>query len=62
MGRYDVSAMVDFILEKNGGQKIAYVGHSQGTAQLFAGLTGFGEESKRLSDKVSLISYFIIAQ
>jgi pimeloyl-ACP methyl ester carboxylesterase len=44
MGKYDLPAMIKFIQEKtkstkNEIKKITYVGHSQGTSQLFAGLT-----------------------
>jgi len=44
MGKYDLPAMIKFIQENtkstnNEIKKITYVGHSQGTAQLFAGLT-----------------------
>ena len=31
MGLYDIPAFTDFILEKTGQKKIAYVGHSMGT-------------------------------
>ena len=38
MGTIDVPTFVDFILEKTGLQDISYVGHSQGTTQMFMGL------------------------
>ena len=31
MGIYDNPAVLDFIQEKTNGQKVAYIGHSQGT-------------------------------
>mmetsp|Transcript_20866 Transcript_20866/g.25607 ORF Transcript_20866/g.25607 Transcript_20866/m.25607 type:complete len:98 (+) Transcript_20866:330-623(+) len=31
MGKYDLPAMIDLIQNETGGQKVAYVGHSQGT-------------------------------
>lgn len=37
MGKYDVPANVDFILEQTGFEKLIYMGHSQGTTQWFAG-------------------------
>jgi predicted esterase len=44
MGKYDLPAMINFIQQnskstKNKVKKITYIGHSQGTSQLFAGLT-----------------------
>ncbi len=39
MGTLDLPAIIDFILKETGSEKISYVGHSQGTAQLFAALT-----------------------
>jgi pimeloyl-ACP methyl ester carboxylesterase len=35
MGKYDVPANVDYILEHTGYEDLIYVGHSQGTAQWF---------------------------
>ena len=37
MGRKDVPAFVDFILDKTGLESISYVGHSEGTTQFFLG-------------------------
>jgi len=37
-GIYDISATVDFISNKTGFSKVPYVGHSQGTVQMFAAL------------------------
>jgi pimeloyl-ACP methyl ester carboxylesterase len=39
MGKYDLPAMIDYILGKTGRDKISYVAHSQGSAQLFSALT-----------------------
>jgi pimeloyl-ACP methyl ester carboxylesterase len=39
MGQYDLPAMINFIIKKTGREKISYIGHSQGTAQLFSALT-----------------------
>ncbi len=39
MGTLDVPAMIDFILQETGRKQISYIGHSQGTAQLFAAMT-----------------------
>ena len=37
-GVHDTPAVVAMIQERNGGKKVAYVGHSQGTTQAFAGM------------------------
>ncbi len=39
MGNIDLPTIIDFIIYKTGESKISYIGHSQGTAQLFAALT-----------------------
>ena len=38
MGRYDIKATIELILKVTGQQKVVYVGHSQGTTQMFAAL------------------------
>jgi lysosomal acid lipase/cholesteryl ester hydrolase len=37
MGLYDLPALILFIKEKTGQESISYVGHSEGTTQLFMG-------------------------
>jgi lysosomal acid lipase/cholesteryl ester hydrolase len=50
MGLFDLPAIIDFILETTGREKISYIGHSQGTAQLFSALTLKGDYfNKRLN-------------
>ena len=39
MGLYDVPAFIDFILSTTGFSKLSYVGHSEGTTQLFIGMS-----------------------
>lgn len=39
MGVYDLPAMIDLIKHKSEVTKITYIGHSQGTTQLFAGFS-----------------------
>ena len=39
MGKYDLPAMIEFILQSTGRTNLTYVGHSQGTTQMFAALT-----------------------
>jgi len=50
MAAYDLPALFDYVLNETGHEKVAYVGHSQGTIQAFA---GFGA-SESLSEKVSV--------
>lgn len=38
MGQYDIKANIDTILGKTGKSKLTYIGHSQGTTQMFAAL------------------------
>ena len=38
MGKYDLPAELDFVSNYTGFEKIAYIGHSQGTAQMYYGL------------------------
>ena len=38
MGRYDLPAITKFIKEKTSVRKIAYIGYSQGTTQMFYSL------------------------
>ena len=37
MGTHDVPAVIDFITNKTGFEKVSYFGHSQGTTQVMAG-------------------------
>ena len=46
MGMYDVPANINFILEKTGQEKVNFMGHSQGTAQMFAFLSLYPEVAK----------------
>ncbi len=51
MGEYDVPANVDYITRVTGVQKISYVGHSQGTSQMYYALA---TNEDYLSTKVNL--------
>lgn len=51
MGLYDLPASFDYITKKTGHPKIAYVGHSQGTTQMFYGLA---HNEAYFKDKVSV--------
>lgn len=35
MGKYDVPAVVDYILDTTGRKDVMYIGHSQGTTEFF---------------------------
>jgi len=37
-GIYDTPALVTEIQTRNGGKKVGYIGHSQGTSQVLAGM------------------------
>lgn len=39
MGKYDVPALVDYVLNRTGQKKLVYVGHSQGSTQMLAQLS-----------------------
>jgi len=43
MGLYDDVANIDFIKEKTGEEKIFYIGYSEGTVQMFYGLSHIEE-------------------
>ena len=51
MGTYDLPAVIDKIQSSTGGQKVAYIGHSQGTTQMFSALS---ENQSYFKDKVPL--------
>lgn len=46
MGTIDVPSFIDFIIEKTGVDKVSYVGHSEGTTQMFMGLSSMPEYFK----------------
>lgn len=50
MGLIDLPALIEFILKSTGRKKISYIGHSQGTAQLFAAAS---LEPKYFSDRLN---------
>lgn len=51
MGLYDLPATIDYILAKTGWDKIAYIGHSMGTTQMFVGLA---EMPEYFNDKIAI--------
>ncbi|KAI9254040.1 Alpha/Beta hydrolase protein [Sporodiniella umbellata] len=54
LGIYDFTAMVDHVREYSGYAKVAYIGHSQGNAQAFIGLSLCPEIADKLSCFVAL--------
>jgi pimeloyl-ACP methyl ester carboxylesterase len=44
LAKYDAPAQIDFVRHMTGKDKITYIGHSQGTTQMFAALAeGYGD-------------------
>ena len=39
LGQYDLPAQVGMVLERTGQSKLTYIGHSQGTSQMFYALS-----------------------
>ena len=51
MGRYDIPASVDYILEKTGHSKLSFVGYSLGSALFFVSAV----QSPQLNDKIQVM-------
>jgi pimeloyl-ACP methyl ester carboxylesterase len=44
LGKYDAPSQIDYVRNLTGNDKISYMGHSQGTTQIFTALSeGFGD-------------------
>lgn len=43
MGLYDTPAALDYISEVTGQEKVAYIGHSMGTTQIYSALPKIGD-------------------
>ena len=41
MGKYDAPAQIDYVRKHTGQKKVSYIGHSQGTSQMFYALSAF---------------------
>jgi lysosomal acid lipase/cholesteryl ester hydrolase len=55
LGLHDLPANIDFIRLKTGNAKVAYVGHSQGTSQMFTALAnGYGDVQDKISIFIAL--------
>ena len=42
IGKYDVPAMINYILNTTGRQKLSYIGHSMGCATFYIAMKFFG--------------------
>lgn len=51
MGRYDIPASIDYVLEKTGHQKLVYVGHSLGCTLFYIAMI----QQPHLNDKIELM-------
>lgn len=51
LGKYDAPTQIDYVLKKTGHKKLSYVGHSQGTSQMFSALS---EGHGNLQDKLNI--------
>jgi len=51
LGKYDAPAQIDFVRKSTGYDKISYLGHSQGTSQMFSALS---YDHGELQDKLNL--------
>ena len=51
MGKYDIPAAVDFILENTKAEKLYYIGHSMGTTMFWVAMN----EHPKLADKIALM-------
>ncbi|XP_068214383.1 lipase member K-like [Palaemon carinicauda] len=54
MAKYDLPAMLDYVLEKTGVEKLHYVGHSMGTTVFFALMSSQPEYQQRIASMVAL--------
>jgi predicted alpha/beta hydrolase len=50
LGKYDLPAMIKYVLNKTENKKLSFVAHSQGTTQMFFALT----ENEELSNSINL--------
>lgn len=53
MGDYDTIAVINYIQTFHEGKKVAYIGHSQGTTQMFYGLA---TNQDLFADKISVFA------
>ena len=51
MGKYDIPAAVDYVLNRSNAEKLYYIGHSMGTTMFFVAMN----ENPGLSEKIALM-------
>lgn len=51
MAKYDLPASIDFVLQRTKRKSLSYIGHSQGTTQMFAALA---ENIDKMIDKINV--------
>ena len=56
LGTQDTKAMVDYIYNSTGGQRVSYMGYSQGTTQIFAATAGMHEWFGARMNKVAVLA------
>lgn len=54
MGKYDIPAVINYILNKTGENSLSYVGHSMGCAVLFIAMTYHPELNSKIDVMVAL--------
>ena len=55
LAEHDLPAQIDYVRETSGQDKVTYIGHSQGTTQMFTALAeGFGNINDKLNLYVAL--------
>lgn len=51
MAKYDIPAVIEYILKKTGKKQLYFIGHSQGTLQAFAAFS----QNATLAKKVCIV-------
>ena len=55
LGKYDAPTQIDYVRNLTGNDKVSYMGHSQGTSQMFTALSeGFGDLDQKVNLFVAL--------
>ncbi|XP_053607517.1 lipase 3-like [Plodia interpunctella] len=54
IGRYDLTAMIDYVLEETNQRKLVYIGHSQGTTSFFVMTSEYPEYNDKISVMIAL--------
>lgn len=54
MGKYDVPAILNFILSKTGHDKLIYIGHSMGCSMFFVAMSTYPELGSKIELMIAL--------